>query len=95
MRQTHIIDWLLMACVVACILRLHGERKGVNIYGRCGNPSEYPYEEQMMIEGADTPLGHGIRDGRHFSRSFRPAEERGPRRLRQHIFVRQTSWIFL
>lgn len=54
MRQTRIIDWLLMACVVACILRLHGERKGVNIYGRCGNPSEYPYEEQMMIEGADT-----------------------------------------
>ena len=93
MRQTRIIDWLLMACVVACILRIHSERKGVNIYGRCGNPSEYPYEEQMMIAGA--ALGHGIRDGRHFRRSFRPAEERGPRRLRQHIFVRQTSWISL
>ena len=62
MRQTRIIDWLLMACVVACILRIHCERKGVDIYGRCGNPSEYPYEEQMMIAGA--ALGHGIRDGR-------------------------------
>lgn len=34
-----------------------GERKGVNIYGRCGNPSEYQFEEQMMqIEGADACL---------------------------------------
>ena len=35
-----------------------GERKSVNIYGRCGNPSEYLFEEQMMvIEGADACLG--------------------------------------
>lgn len=34
-----------------------GERKDVNIYGRCGNPSEYQFEEQMMmIEGADACL---------------------------------------
>ena len=34
-----------------------GERKEVNIYGRCGNPSEYQFEEQMMqIEGADACL---------------------------------------
>ena len=34
-----------------------GERKAVNIYGRCGNPSEYQFEEQMMmIEGADACL---------------------------------------
>lgn len=34
-----------------------GERKGVNIYGRCGNPTEYQFEEQMMmIEGADACL---------------------------------------
>lgn len=34
-----------------------GERKTVNIYGRCGNPSEYAFEEQMMqIEGADACL---------------------------------------
>lgn len=34
-----------------------GERKEVNIYGRCGNPSEYLFEEQMMvIEGADACL---------------------------------------
>lgn len=34
-----------------------GERKAVNIYGRCGNPSEYLFEEQMMaIEGADACL---------------------------------------
>ena len=34
-----------------------GERKGVNIYGRCGNPSEYQFEEQMaLIEGADACL---------------------------------------
>ena len=35
-----------------------GERKAVNIYGRCGNPSEYLFEEQMcVIEGADACLG--------------------------------------
>lgn len=34
-----------------------GERKAVNIYGRCGNPSEYQFEEQMMaIESADACL---------------------------------------
>lgn len=34
-----------------------GERKEVNIYGRCGNPTEYQFEEQMMaIEGADACL---------------------------------------
>lgn len=34
-----------------------GERKTVNIYGRCGNPSEYQFEGQMMaIEGADACL---------------------------------------
>ena len=34
-----------------------GERKAVNIYGRCGNPSEYQFEEQMMqIHGADACL---------------------------------------
>lgn len=34
-----------------------GERKAVNIYGRCGNPSEYLFEEQMtVIEGADACL---------------------------------------
>ena len=34
-----------------------GERKEVNIYGRCGNPSEYQFEEQMMqIAGADAGL---------------------------------------
>ncbi|MEM7333726.1 MAG: aminotransferase class I/II-fold pyridoxal phosphate-dependent enzyme [Chloroflexota bacterium] len=34
-----------------------GERKTVNIYGRCGNPSEYAFEEQMAaIEGADDCL---------------------------------------
>lgn len=34
-----------------------GERKAVNIYGRCGNPSEYQFEEQMrVIEGADACL---------------------------------------
>jgi len=36
---------------------IDGERKDVNIYGRCGNPSEYQFEEQMMmIEGADACL---------------------------------------
>lgn len=35
-----------------------GERKSVNIYGRCGNPSEYLFEEQMcVIEGANACLG--------------------------------------
>jgi methionine-gamma-lyase len=34
-----------------------GERKDVNIYGRCGNPTEYQLEEQMrMVEGADACL---------------------------------------
>ena len=34
-----------------------GARKDVNIYGRCGNPSEYRFEDQMMvIEGADACL---------------------------------------
>ena len=34
-----------------------GERKAVNIYGRCGNPTEYQFEEQMMlIESADACL---------------------------------------
>ena len=34
-----------------------GERKTVNIYGRCGNPSEYAFEEQMAtIHGADDCL---------------------------------------
>ena len=32
-----------------------GERKSVNIYGRCGNPNEYQFEEQMiMIESQKT-----------------------------------------
>jgi len=36
---------------------VNGERKEVNIYGRCGNPSEYQFEEQMiMIENADACL---------------------------------------
>jgi len=34
-----------------------GERKSVNIYGRCGNPNEYQFEEQMItIHGADACL---------------------------------------
>lgn len=34
-----------------------GERKSVNIYGRCGNPTEYLFEEQMCaIEGAEACL---------------------------------------
>lgn len=34
-----------------------GERKDVNIYGRCGNPTEYQFEEQMaLIESADACL---------------------------------------
>jgi methionine-gamma-lyase len=36
---------------------VEGERKAVNIYGRCGNPSEYQFDEQMaVIEGADACL---------------------------------------
>ena len=34
-----------------------GERKTVNIYGRCGNPSEYQFEEQMTaIESGEACL---------------------------------------
>ncbi len=34
-----------------------GARKTENIYGRCGNPSEYQFEDQMaQIEGADACL---------------------------------------
>jgi len=34
-----------------------GERKAVNIYGRCGNPTEYQFEEQMtFIEDGDACL---------------------------------------
>ena len=36
---------------------LDGERKAVNIYSRCGNPSEYKFEEQMTyIENGDSCL---------------------------------------
>jgi methionine-gamma-lyase len=36
---------------------LDGERKTVNIYSRCGNPSEYKFEEQMAwIENGDACL---------------------------------------
>jgi len=36
---------------------LDGERKSVNIYSRCGNPSEYKFEEQMCwIENGDACL---------------------------------------
>ena len=36
---------------------VEGARKSVNIYGRCGNPTEYQFEEQMaVIEGADACL---------------------------------------
>lgn len=36
---------------------LDGERKTVNIYSRCGNPSEYKFEEQMIyIENGDSCL---------------------------------------
>ncbi len=36
---------------------LDGERKTVNIYSRCGNPSEYKFEEQMCwIENGDACL---------------------------------------
>ena len=34
-----------------------GERKAVNIYGRCGNPTEYQLEDQLaLIEGGDACL---------------------------------------
>jgi len=36
---------------------IEGERKAVNIYSRCGNPSEYKFEEQMVyIENGDSCL---------------------------------------
>jgi len=36
---------------------IDGERKAVNIYSRCGNPSEYKFEEQMTyIENGDSCL---------------------------------------
>ena len=36
---------------------VEGERKAVNIYGRCGNPSEYAFEDQMTaIESGDACL---------------------------------------
>jgi methionine-gamma-lyase len=36
---------------------LDGERKTVNIYARCGNPSEYKFDDQMtLIENADACL---------------------------------------
>lgn len=36
---------------------LDGERKAVNIYARCGNPSEYKFDDQMtIIENADACL---------------------------------------
>lgn len=36
---------------------VEGERKAVNIYGRCGNPTEYQFEAQMAaIEGGDACL---------------------------------------
>ena len=36
---------------------MDGERKAVNIYSRCGNPSEYKFEEQMIyIENGDSCL---------------------------------------
>lgn len=36
---------------------IDGERKDVNIYTRCGNPSEYKFEDQMkVLEGADDAL---------------------------------------
>jgi methionine-gamma-lyase len=34
-----------------------GERKAVNIYGRCGNPTEYQFEDQMTaVEGGEACL---------------------------------------
>jgi methionine-gamma-lyase len=39
---------------------LDGERKAVNIYSRCGNPSEYAFDDQMaLIENADACLAVG------------------------------------
>ena len=36
---------------------LDGERKAVNIYSRCGNPSEYAFDDQVaLIENADACL---------------------------------------
>jgi methionine-gamma-lyase len=36
---------------------VEGERKAVNIYSRCGNPTEYKFEDQMaIIEGANECL---------------------------------------
>jgi methionine-gamma-lyase len=36
---------------------LDGERKAINIYARCGNPSEYKFDDQMaVIESADACL---------------------------------------
>jgi len=39
---------------------VEGERKAVNIYSRCGNPTEYAFEEQVaIIESADSCLAVG------------------------------------
>jgi methionine-gamma-lyase len=39
---------------------LDGERKSVNIYSRCGNPSEYAFDDQIaIIENADACLSTG------------------------------------
>ena len=39
---------------------LDGERKSVNIYSRCGNPSEYAFDDQVaLIENADACLATG------------------------------------
>ena len=55
---------------------VEGERKAVNIYGRCGNPSEYLFEEQMMvIEGADACLATA--SGMAAMRSASLSSERG------------------
>lgn len=36
---------------------LDGDRRGVNIYSRCGNPSEYAFDDQMaLIANADACL---------------------------------------
>jgi methionine-gamma-lyase len=40
---------------------LDGERKTVNIYSRCGNPSEYKFEEQMTwIESGERSYRCGL-----------------------------------
>ena len=40
---------------------IDGERKDVNIYTRCGNPSEYKFEDQMkVLEGADDCLATSV-----------------------------------